>query len=129
METGSSSCILCFILCGLPLPMNIFFIYLQLFVLVRPLSGTSSFQMTQCGSRAFLYTLAIAFVSIILGKYSLTDRVFPLLVFLCITWKLKNPHLSLRLLCLHAAAKHTTIVANVNKCTESTSRSQRHCVT
>jgi len=30
-------------------------------------------------------------------------------------------HLSLRLLCLQSAAKHTAIVANVNKCTEATS--------
>jgi len=51
--------------------------------------------------------------------------VFPLLVFLCN----RNLHLSLRLLFLQSAAKHTTIIANVNKCTETTSGSQRHCVT
>jgi len=53
----------------------------------------------------------------------------PLLVFLCITQKLKNLHLSLQLLCLQSATKHTAIVANVNKCAETTSGSQWHCVT
>jgi len=41
----------------------------------------------------------------------------------------KKPTLILRLLCLQSAAKHTTVVASVNKCTEITSGSQRHCVT
>jgi len=48
----------------------------------------------------------------------LIDRVFPLLVFLCITWKPKKPTL-----------QNTAIIANVNKCTKTTSGSQRHCVT
>ena len=41
----------------------------------------------------------------------------------------KKRHLSLRLLCLQSAAKHTVHVADVNKCTETASGSQRHCVT
>jgi len=38
--------------------------------------------MAQCGSRAFLFTNAIPFVSIIFGELKFVDRVFQLLVFL-----------------------------------------------
>jgi len=57
------------------------------------------------------------------------DIVFPLLEFLCISQKPKNLHLCLRLLCFQSAAKHIAIVANVNKCTKTTSGALQHCVT
>jgi len=68
--------------------------------------------------------MAIALVSIsqlFLGELKF-DRVFPLLVLL---GNRKNLHFTF--IMFISAAKHTTIVANVNKCTETTSGSQRHC--
>jgi len=72
--------------------------------------------MTQCGSRDFLFTMVIAYKSFLFGELKFDRyRDSPLLVFLCITRKPKNLHLSLRLLRLKSASKHTAIVANVNK--------------
>jgi len=97
---------------------------------IRPLSGTSSFSNDTVRFTRFLFTKAIAYKSFLFWRIKIwIDKDFPLLVFLCITQKPKNLHLSLRLLCLKTAAKHTAIVANVNKCAKTTSGSQRHCVT
>jgi len=84
--------------------------------------------MVQYGSRDFLVTMAITFQFVSVSEYNLLKSSHFLNSFELLGNR-KNLHISLRLLCLQVAAEHTTVVANANKCTETTSVSQRHCVT
>jgi len=97
---------------------------------IRPLSGTSSFSNgTVWFTRFFVYNgnrISHFFFGLLkFDKQSLPSSCIPLYY----SEIEKNQHLSLRLLCLQSATKHTAIVANVNKCTVTTSGSQWHCVT
>jgi len=83
-------------------------------------------QMTQCGSRFFLYTVTITFVSISefnMFKCSHFLNSFELL------GNRKKLTLIFTVIVFTINCKTKTILASVNKCTVTTSGSQRHCVT
>jgi len=65
--------------------------------------------MTECGSRDFLFTMAIAYKSFLFGKlkFELIDRLPTSCIPLYYSETEKPRHLSLQLLCLKSAAKHS----------------------
>jgi len=87
------------------------------------------FQMTQCSSRDFCLQQRY-YISHFFGELKFDRQILPTSCIPLYYLETEIPiHLSLLLLRLKTAAKHTAIVANVNKCAKTTSGSKWHSVT
>ena len=89
---------------------------------IRPLSGTSSFSNDTVRFTNFFVYNGDRICQLFFGNQNLKDRVFPLLVLL-------GNQKNYTYLYGYCVFQCLCIVANVNKCTETTSGSQQHCVT
>ena len=94
--------------------------FFNVLLLIRPLSGTSCFSNDSLGAQTYFVYNGVVFVSICLiffGGIKIDNRVFPILEFLCITLKPKNPTLIFTVIVFTISCKTYNLVANVNKCT------------